>query len=92
MIGLYSRSEYKAYFALLEHVAGALTLACLRACIGHQFVAPGRLIVVGRLLGIAYIKLDMVSAIEREEICRLSSGWFIGGECVHCCVSLIDQM
>ena len=62
------RGQHQAYFVLHQHVRLAVFDARFEACIRQRLEAKGRLVIVGRLLGIAYIKLHIVGAIDGQKV------------------------
>ena len=77
------RGQHQPHFALLQHVGGAVALSRLRAGIGNQLMAEGEPVVVGRLPRIAYIKLDIIRAVQRQEVLLgLSLGMHHGRHCL----------
>jgi len=77
-VGTERSGQDEADFALLEDVAGAVASARLGTCVGDQRHAEGGAVEIGGLTGIAYIKFDVVSAFEGEEVWR-------GLKCVVLC-------
>ncbi len=76
------RRQHQPHLALLQNIGGAVALPGLRAGIGNQLVAKGEPVVVRGLPRIADIKLDIIRAVQRQEILlRLSLGMHHGRHC-----------
>ena len=63
--------EDEADVVLHHHEAGPIANARLEARVGHRREAPERAVVVRRLLRVADPELNVVDALERQEILRL---------------------
>ena len=72
VMGLERAGEHEAGAVLLQHNADVAAFACVQALDGNRPKAPGVLVVVGRLVGIAYVQFQMVSSEQ-----------LIGGAIVH---------
>ncbi len=57
--------QHQPHLALLQNVGGAVALPGFRAGIGNQLVAKGKPVVVRRLPRVAYVKLDIIRAVQR---------------------------
>ncbi len=82
-VGAERGGQDEADLSLLEDVGGAVAVAGLRACVGDQRHAEGGAVEVGGLAGVADVELDVVGALEGEEVGGL--GGFRLGErgCGH---------
>ena len=67
-VAVEGRGKHKAYLILLQYIRGAVSHACFQTCVGQRLESKGGLIVVGRLLGIAHIKLHIVCSQKWKEI------------------------
>jgi hypothetical protein len=73
--------EDKTDFALLQDIGGSVPLASLRAGVGYQAEAEGHAVKVGSLARVAYVKLDIIGAVQLKQIftCLL----FVVGKGAH---------
>ena len=67
-VGAERGGEDEADFALLEDVGGAVAKAGLGAGVGDELHAEGGAVEVGGLAGVADVELDVVGAVEGEEV------------------------
>jgi len=81
-VGTEGSGEDEADFSLLEDVAGAVALAGLGAGVGDEGHAEGRTVEVGGLAGVADVELDVVGALEGEEVSVCSGFGLIQSWCV----------
>ena len=72
--GAQRRGEHEADFALLQDVGDAVAAAGFRAGVGDQRHAERGAVEVGRLARVADEELDVVSALEGEEVYGLGCG------------------
>ena len=70
-IGRQRRGEHEADLVLDHDVAGPIADLRLEPAERHRRQAPQRAVVVRRLAGVAHPELDVVDAIDRQEIGRL---------------------
>jgi hypothetical protein len=68
MVGAQRGGENEADLVLLEDVTGAISEAGLGAGIGDELITEGGAVVVGRLAGVADVKLYVVGAVQGEEV------------------------
>ncbi len=68
VIGAQGGSEHQPDLVLLQNIRGTVAHAGFGAAVRYQFEAKGRLIVVRRLLGVAYVKFDVVGTFDGEGI------------------------
>src|SRR5258707_7364237 len=66
--GLKRRGYDQANVALFQHIATTITQACLQASIGNRYESPRMCIIVCGLLGISYIKLEIIEILNGHEI------------------------
>ena len=62
------RGQHETNLSLLQDVGRAIALASFRSRIGDQGHAEGGAVEVGRLAGVADVKLDVVCAFERQKV------------------------
>ena len=83
-VGAEGGGKDEADFALLEDVAGAVALAGLGPGVGDERHAKGGAVEVGGLAGVADVELDVVGALEGQEVggggFRSGQSW---GVCCH---------
>src|SRR5437764_195061 len=89
----------EADLVLHEHVAGAVASAGFGAAIGGELEAEGGAVEMRGLTRVAYVKLDMIGAIQRKEILLNGGGMLqhlrhsifsmlrYRGRCLHRCRS-----
>ena len=82
-VGAEGGGEDEADFALLKDVAGAVALAGLGAGVGDEGHAEGGAVEVGGLAGVADVELDVVGALEGEEVGGLALGGLGERGCGH---------
>ena len=68
MIGRERRGEHQADLVLHQHVGSAVARAGLRAAIGRQAEAERGAVEVRGLARVAHVELDVIGAVERQEI------------------------
>ena len=73
-VGRERRGEHEADVVLDHHEAGPIAHAGLEPGVRHRREAPQRAVVVRGLLGVADPELDVVDAVERQEVLRLVGG------------------
>ena len=62
--------EDESDLVLLDEVARAVAHARLGSAVADQLKAECRLVLVGRLLRVADVELDVVGAVDREDVVR----------------------
>ena len=76
------RRQHQPYLALLQDIRGAVALSRLRTGISDQLVAECKPVKVRGLPRIAYIELNIIRAVQRQEVLlRLSFGMGQGRHC-----------
>ena len=73
-VGRQWRGEHEPDVVLLDHVRGAVADLRLEAGERGRREAPQRAVVRGRLARVAHPELDVVDALERQEVLRLGVG------------------
>src|SRR3990172_2369363 len=68
MVRRVSAGEDEADVTLFHQVAGPVADAGLQPGLGHRPEAEGLVVEVGRLLGVAHVELDVVIALDGQEI------------------------
>ena len=76
-VGAEGGGKNEADFALLEDVAGTIPLAGLGAGVGDERHAKGSAVEVSGLTGVADVELDVVGALEGQEV---GGGGFRSGQ------------
>src|ERR1700759_878301 len=75
------RSQHNADLALLQHVRCTVTHPSLRTSIRQILKTESSLVIMGRLLGIAYIKFYVIRTVQWQEV--VCFGWLFYSLCFH---------
>ena len=67
-VGPEGGGEDESDFALLQDVAGAVTMAGFRACVRNQRHAEGGTVEIGCLTSVAHVELDVIRPFQGQEV------------------------
>src|SRR5262249_48828534 len=73
--GAQRRREKNANLVLLQQVRRSIARSCFGSAITDELKAERALIVVGRLLRVTHIELDVVGAVDREDVVAFGLRW-----------------